>query len=245
MRLVALYMATGKDEYLVKAIKLGTRFKHCLTLVDDHYLWHYWDPAGPWDADPKEADDWKHWIGPEHRSVYHAMTLSQAVLLYECGLVFDRTDIDRFLKTQKNVCWNGDVQNPEWFRLNGLPAPNPSDVPWLCWWLAPLDRTIYDVTFRTAAQRERLDLFDHTPHGTFECSEWLEDQYGAGLVACDWLEAKYLIAPRWSGGKPAETAAVAAFVAKPEGQRLLKELSFQVGTPGYEAPATPSQMRSD
>ncbi len=240
--LLALYMATGRDEYLVRAIKLGTRFKHCLTLAGDHYLWHYWDPSGPWDADPGEQDDWKHWIGPEHRSVYQSMTLSQAVLLYECGLVFDRADLERFVKTQKTVCWNGDVQHPAWFRLNGLPAPNPSDVPWLCWWLAPFDKSLYDVTFRPAAQQERLDLATHTPHGLFECSEWLEDKYGAGLVACDWLEVKYLISPRWSGDKPAETAAVAAFVAKPEGRKLLKELSFQVKAPGYQAPATPSQM---
>ena len=145
--LVALYAATGKEDYLVKAIKLGTRFKHCLTLSGDHYLWHYWDPAGPWDVDPEQPDEWKHWIGPEHRSVYHAMTLSQAVLLYELGLVFDRTDIDRFVKTQTSVCWNGDVQNPRWLRLNGEP-PGPTDVPWLCVWLAPLDKRIYEVTFR-------------------------------------------------------------------------------------------------
>jgi len=239
--LVALYMATGKDEYLVKAIKLGTRFKHCLTRDGDHYLWHYWDPAGPWDVDPDQPGEWKHWIGPEHRSVYHAMTISQAVLLYECGLVFDRTDIERFVKTQTTVCWNGDLQNPQWFRLNGL-APGPTDVPWLCVWLAPFDNRVYGLTFSAAAQQERLDLKNHPRKGTFECSEWLEDDYGAGLVACDWLEAKYLVCSRWSNGKPAETAAVAAFVAKPEGQKLLKELAFQVGVPGYQAPMTPAEM---
>jgi hypothetical protein len=240
--LVALYMATGKDEYLVKAIKLGTRFKHCLTREGDHYLWHYWDPAGPWDIDPQEPDDWKHWIGPEHRSVYHAMTISQAVLLYECGLVFDRTDIDRFVKTQTGICWNGDVQAPRWFRVNGAVAPNPSDVPWLCVWLAPFDKPVFDVTFSPATQQERLELKNHPNRGVFECSLWLEENYGAALVACDWLEAKYLVCPRWLGGKPAEMAAMAAFVAKPEGQKLLKQLAFKVEVPGYQAPLKPSQM---
>ena len=61
-------------------------------------------------------------------------------------------------------------------------------------------------------------------------------------MACDWLEAKYLVAPRWSGGKPAETATAAAFVAKPEGRKLLKQLAFQVESPGYQAPLAPSQM---
>ena len=94
------------------------------------------------------------------------------------------------------------------------------------------------MTFSAAAQRERLELKDHPNQGAFECSQWLEEDYGAGLVACDWLEAKYLVCPRWSGGKPAETAAVAAFVAKPEGQKLLKRLAFEVDVPGYQAPLT-------
>ena len=229
----------GQGEYLARAIRLGTRFKHCLTLSGDHYLWHYWDPAGPWDIDPQQPDEWKHWIGPEHRSVYHAMTLSQAVLLYECGLMFDRRDMDRFLNTQTTICWNRDPQNPQWFRLNGLP-PGPTDVPWLCTWLAPLDKRIYDVTFRAAHSKSGL-LRDHVPHGVFECSPWLEDDYGAGLVACDWLEAKYLIAPRWSGGALRHRRR-AAFVAKPEGRKLLNDLAFQVADPGYQAPLTPSQM---
>jgi hypothetical protein len=108
--------------------------------------------------------------------------------------------------------------------------------------LAPFDDRIYRLAFSPAAQRERLELKAHPRKGTFECCEWLEDDYGAGLVACDWLEAKYLVCPRWSTGKPAETAAAAAFVAKPEGQKLLTELAFQVGDPGYRAPMTPAEM---
>lgn len=221
--LLSLYMATGKDQYLVKAIKLGTRFKHCLTLSGDHYLWHYWDPAGPWDVDPREPDDWKHWIGPEHRSEYHAMSLSQTVVLYECGLVFDRTDNERFVKTQINVCWNGNVQEPQWFWLDGRPA----DSPRLCVWLSPFDKRIYELSYGAAAQQVRVKFKD--------------DPLG-GIMACDWLEGRYLVWPRWSSGKPSEAAAVAAFVAKPEGQALLKELAFQVSAPGYQAPMTPSQM---
>jgi len=63
--LLSVYTATGKEEYLKKLVKLGTRFKKSLTLVDDHYEWHYWDPAGDWDKNPENLDKWKHWIGAD------------------------------------------------------------------------------------------------------------------------------------------------------------------------------------
>ena len=106
----------------MKAIKLGTSFKNCLTLVDGRYQWNYWDPAGEWDIDPEDTRKWKHWIGAEHRSGYYSLSLSQAVLLYENELLFNRTDIERFVKTQTTVCWNGDLDNPEWARVDGKPS---------------------------------------------------------------------------------------------------------------------------
>ena len=95
--LISLHAATGNDAHLVKAIKLGTRFKRSLTRVGGHYKWNYWDPAGAWDIDPANRAKWKHWIGAEHRGGYYSLSLAQAVRLYELGLVFDRTDIDRFV----------------------------------------------------------------------------------------------------------------------------------------------------
>jgi hypothetical protein len=35
-----------------------------------------------------------------------------AEALYDHGVVFDRTDIDRFLATQIGVCWNGSCDAP-------------------------------------------------------------------------------------------------------------------------------------
>ncbi|NQT54280.1 hypothetical protein HQ576_19640, partial [bacterium] len=126
--LLALYAATGRDEYLVKAIQLGTRFKRCLTLTSGRYRWNYWDPAGAWDVHPDDKGKWKHWIGVEHRGGYYSLSLSQAVLHFEHGLVFDRTDIDRFVKTQATVCWTGDFAKPRWARVDG----RTSKQPYLC-----------------------------------------------------------------------------------------------------------------
>ena len=223
--LVDLYAATGNDEYLVKAVKLGTRFKHCLTRIDDRYRWNYWDPAGPWDVNPDDSAKWKHWIGAEHRHGYYSLSVSQAVLLYEHGLVFDRADIDRFLKTQTDVCWNGDLENPKWARVDGRAA----DSRYLCTWLAPFDERIHELAFGTAAQQDRLQRKDHSWQG--------------GVTACGWLEMKHVVCPKWSAGTPAETAAVENFLANASNQALLKKLSFEVDAPGYEAPMTPSQMK--
>jgi len=222
--LVGLYIITGKDEYLARAIKLGTRFKHCLTRAGDRYQWNYWDPAGPWDVDPQDHAKWKHWIGAEHRGGYYSMSLSQAVLLYEYGLVFDREDVDRFVATQVTVCWNGDLKAPKWRRVDGRPA----DAPYLCPALAPFDKRIGELAFGASAQQERIKNKTHSWQGA--------------VVACDWLELKYLVCPRWSGGEPAEKAAIAAFVAKPGNQALIKSLAFRVAAPDYQPPATPAEM---
>ena len=223
--LTALYAATGKDEYLARAVKLGTRFKRCLTLVGDHYVWNYWDPSGAWDVDPAGPAKWKHWIGPEHTGGYFGLTLSQAVFLYEHGLVFDRTDVERFVKTQTTVCWNGDAERPKWANAGG----KPSDKPYLCAWLAPFDERVYAMAFGPAAQAERLKGKDHSWQGS--------------VVAMGWLEFKLINYPRWKSGKPAEEAVVAPFVAKPENQAFLKRLAIKVEGTGYKPPFAPAEMK--
>ncbi len=222
--LVSLYAATGRDEHLVKAVKLAARFKRCLALAEGHYTWNYWDPAGPWDVHPEDPAKWKHWIGAEHRGGYYALSLSQAVLLYEHGLVFDRSDIDRFVQTQTTVCWNGDTEHPKWARVDG----RAMDQVYLCAYLAPFDNAIREMALGAPARRERLKHKDHSWQGS--------------VVAAEYLEMKYLTYPRWRDGSPAEKATAAPFLAKPANQALLKELALEVKAPGYRAPQTPAQM---
>ncbi|MBM4050104.1 MAG: hypothetical protein FJ279_33835, partial [Planctomycetes bacterium] len=109
---LALYHVTGKDEYFRKAVKFGVRFKHTLRLDGDRYQWNYWDPAGDWDRKKDNPQEWKHWIGPEHRGGYHALTVAFAEALYDHGVIFDRTDMQRFVNTQMQVCWNGSLDAP-------------------------------------------------------------------------------------------------------------------------------------
>jgi len=214
--LLNVYAATGKDEYLAKAVKLGTRFKHSLTLTDSRYQWNYWDPAGEWDIDPENSRRWKHWIGAEHRSGYYSLSLSQAALLYENELVFNRADIDRFVKTQTEVCWNGDMDNPAWARVDGESSENA----YLCSWLAPFDERVCEMAFGDSAQREYLAGKDHSWRG--------------GPVVSGYLEFKYLTYPRWKSETPSELSS-----PHQETQALIKKLAFQVKEPGYQAPMSP------
>ena len=122
---LALYRVTGKDEYFRKAVQLGARFKRTLRLEDDCYRWNYWDPAGDWDRNRDNVDQWKHWIGPEHRSGYHALTVAMAEALYDHGVVFNRTDMQRFVNTQMRVCWNGSLEQPVFRNTGGKPIDAP------------------------------------------------------------------------------------------------------------------------
>jgi hypothetical protein len=224
--LIALYAATGDDAFMEKAVRLAARFKRCLTLDGDRYIWNYWDPAGPWDVDPANAGKWKHWIGPEHRGGYYGLSLSQAVVAYEHALVFDRADMDRFIRTQVGVAWNGDADAPKWARVDGRAA----DHAYLSEHLAPLDERVWAIAFGPPAQKERLAGRDHGWQG--------------GVAAADWLEMKYVHAPRWKGGKPGEADVAAKFLAKPANRALAERLSAPVVGPGYQAPQTPADMKA-
>ena len=143
------------------------------------------------------------------------------MLLYEHGLVFDSQDMDRFVRTQTEVCWNGDLENPKWWRVNG----QPMDQSYLCSSLAPFAPTVYEMAFGARAQKSRLGRPGHGWH--------------AGVVNAGWLESKYLVMPRWQGGQPEEAETVSRFLSEAknaawvDGLRFIKEL-------GYQAPMHPA-----
>jgi len=222
--LVSMYRATGESAYLEKVTRLGARLKRCLTLGAGRYRWNYWDPAGPWDVDPTDPAKWKHWIGAEHRAGYYSHSLSHAVLLYQLGLIFERTDIDRFVRTQTEVAWNGSLDAPQYFRVDGRPADEGHA--YLCAALAPFDANLREMVFGAPAQAARMAAREHSWQGS--------------VVAMGWLEDKYLRLPAWASGEPAETDLVAEWAAG-EGAALLRELAYEVTEPGYQPPLTPAQ----
>ena len=241
--LLALYRVTGNDEYMRKAIELGVRYKHSLTLKNGHYEWNYWDPAGAWDVRkqaPTEGRhgaqhettvlrEWKHWIGPEHRGGYYSSTLSQAIALYDYGLVFDKTDVDRFLRTQLEMCWNGSMTDPKWARVDGTTPAQYTQGEYICDALAPFSDKVAEFLYTGARQDQLLRESG--------------DDWSGGPIASGWLEGKLIELPAAKGGKQVYLDYGKRFLAKKANRDFLKALAFQVTPPGYTAPEVPSQMK--
>ena len=225
--LAALYRVSGSDEHMAGAVRLAARFKRCLALKDGHYEWNYWDPAGAWDIHPAEPDKWKHWIGPEHRGGYYSASLAQAIEMYDHGLVFDRADVDRFLKTQMEMTWNGSLTDARWYRVDRSPGLQQGS--YICPALAGFHARIHTFCYEGPRQDERLRQAGHPWQG--------------GPVAAQYLAGKYLAARPADGTGPAHLAAGRRFLAKPANAALVRSLSFTVAGAGYRAPRTPRQMK--
>jgi hypothetical protein len=208
---LALYRVTGKDEYFRRAVKLGTRFKHTLRLEGDRYLWHYWDPAGDWDRKPGKPDEWKHWIGPEHRGGYHGLTLAMPVELYDYGVVFDRTDIQRFLNTQMQVCWNGSVDQPVFTNTEGKPITEAGQGTIIASSLGRFEPRIREFCYGPRATAGRLQVRD--------------DSWQGGVGAMGYLLGKYGESPT---PEPRQTRYRDQFSQTPGNAAFLDELRFEV-----------------
>jgi hypothetical protein len=219
--LLGLYRVTGKGEYMRMAVKLGVRFKRCLTLRNGHYEWNYWDPAGKWDVHPTKPGWWKHWIGPEHRGGYYSLSLTQAVLLWRHGLVFDDADMQRFVKTQLEATWNARLDDPKWFRVDR--SKGKQDGRYICSALAPFDKKIHAFLYTGARQTERLANAKHSWQG--------------GPVANGWIRGKYINAT--AGARQSHLATGKKFLTDLTNRKLMQSLRFDVKGKGYKAPPRP------
>jgi len=114
-----LYRLTGDQFYRDKAEKIFFFAKSRFQYFDDHYVWNYFEPFGPWDIDLKRKDA-RHWVNVHpYRSGYQAGEVSKIAEAYHYGIVFDQQDIQRIINTNLKVMWNGDRENPEFINSNG------------------------------------------------------------------------------------------------------------------------------
>lgn len=208
---LALYRVTGNDDTFRKAIRLGTRLKRTLVLDGDRYRWNYWDPAGDWDRKPGSATGWKHWVGPEHRGGYHSLTIAMAEALYDHGVLFDRTDMQRFLNTQMQVCWNGSLDSPEFRNTGGQPIREAAHGTVMASSLARFEPKVWQFCYGERATRDRLSKREHS--------------WSGGVQAVGYLLGKHL-APR--SAEPAHADYGERFHRKPANAAFLKELAFTV-----------------
>ncbi len=113
-----LYRITGDQQWRDRAEKIFNFVKSRLNLYDGHYSWSYRDPFGPWDVSADDPQDYRFWINTHPYRDYQQGEVSAMVRAYNHGVTFDETDMRRLVKTNLEVMWNGDLDDPQWNNSN-------------------------------------------------------------------------------------------------------------------------------
>lgn len=226
--LLKLHHVTGNGAYLRRALQVGAWYKSCLSLKDDHYEWMSWVPAGKWDVDPSKEDAWRvGWIAPDPNGPWYVTSLSIAMNLYQHGLLFDDTDLARFVKTQKTMCWNGDMEKPEYRTVAGATSK------WVKGRFLSHQLANYDTTLRKLA-------FDG-PHEA-ETLKDADNSWKGGANAQDYVREKFLVGPQVAKGQEPYAAVGEKFLADKGNKEFYDGLFFEVKAPGAVVPLKPSEM---
>ena len=146
--LLAMYDVTGKTVYRDRAASwfgvMRSRMKPSGP-EGKHFVWNYWEPAGPWDYKPDGTT--KHWVGVHPNGGYYAVDTHAIVAAFDHGLVFTKDDIDRLVATNRDFMWNHEVPGAKFQRIDG----GPVDARWkdsagLLWpALVRYDRTLLEI----------------------------------------------------------------------------------------------------
>ncbi len=167
--LLALGHVTSKPIYRQRAEQWWKTMKSRIHSRDDKYaVWNYWDPAGPWDYKPDGSP--KHWIGVHPNGGYYAIDVEGIAVAHEHGLVFNQTDIERLVATNRDFMWDQHVVGAHFKRIDGeAPDSRWKDSPGVLW--SALVR--YDPTLRQIFEaNHRPDSWGGlaaTPKYIYEC----------------------------------------------------------------------------
>ena len=95
---LSLYKLTGKTEYRDRVIAIYSRAKAMFRLFpdEDRVVWNFWMPHGPYDLDGTAP---KSWVGLNPNAGYQAFEAMAFLEIYDAGLVFDRRDLERMVRT--------------------------------------------------------------------------------------------------------------------------------------------------
>ncbi|WP_269539256.1 hypothetical protein [Cerasicoccus fimbriatus] len=230
--LLALHDASGKPLYLKRALQIGAWYKSNLIPKDGHYEWMSWVPAGPWDINPDNPEKWKvGWMAPDPNAGWYITAQSIALNLYQRGLLFDDADIDMFVKTATTMCWNGDMENPEFRNVAGetskwIKGEFFSDQ------LAPYDQKM--STFGFEGYRAKQALADK------------DSSWKGGIQRNDYIEAKFLMRPQIDAGTKQPLANVGETFLADDANRAFYERLKTFAVPTNAAPPTsPGMMFAD
>ena len=226
-----LYHVTGKDKYLRRALQVGAWFKSCLILKEDHYEWMSWMPGGRWDISPAKEDSWiTGWMAPDPNASWYVTALSIALNLYQHGLLFDELDLERFIQTQKSMCWNGDMENPE-YRNVAAETSQWIKGRFLSYQLANYDPVLKKLAFHGPHEPEILENSDNPWRGCILAQDYIIEK----ILRHDLIQ---------NDPQPYSTVAD-SFLKKRKNRRFLKDLDKPVPLTGREPPRKPSDMFPD
>lgn len=143
--LLVLYDVNGNASYLDRAEKMGQYFKNNLTMNGTAYNWNYQDTSTS---------------APEDTSHGH-VDMAFVFEMYDHGLVFNGTDMERFANTLTDVMWNQSLSAPTLARyVSGL---SPSQTQYSKIMMNWLDLSWFRrITWSIAAEQFR----NYTPQNT-------------------------------------------------------------------------------
>ena len=104
---LSLYKLTGKTEYRDRVIAIYSRAKAMFRLFpdEDRLAWNFWMPHGTYDI---EGTAPKSWVGVHSsRPGYQEFEAMAFLKVYDAGLVFDRRDLERMVRTNHWMIENG------------------------------------------------------------------------------------------------------------------------------------------
>jgi hypothetical protein len=145
--LLAMYEVMGQAVYREHAQQWWRLMKSRMRTRDNgrHFVWNYWDPAGPWDFKPDGSP--RHWVGVHPNGGYYEIDVEGIVSAFEHDLVFTKEDLKRLIATNRGFMWNQEVKGARFQRIDGgEPDPRWKNSPGTLWTsLVPYDETLRKV----------------------------------------------------------------------------------------------------
>lgn len=105
--LLRLYRLTGQEAYRERVEAIYGRAKAMFRLLpdEDRIVWNFWMPHGAYDV---EGTAPKSWVGVHpSRAGYQEFEAGAFLAVYDAGLVFDRGDLERIVRTNRWMMANG------------------------------------------------------------------------------------------------------------------------------------------
>jgi hypothetical protein len=141
LAMIMLYKITGKQIYkdIIRSTALDFKSKLIWQNGGEYYSWHYQDPFWYWDFENKILGGKpRHGVWIEHRSGYGGIDMKFMTECYRMGIVFCKKDVERCVKTNVEIMYNGG----NWLKNDGSPpntAASESGGPYAA--LSPYDGT--------------------------------------------------------------------------------------------------------